>query len=98
MRLNRQQPFDIVILDYHLPQMDGLQTLQKLREAAPDLQAIVLTGHASLDVARQAMHLDVLEFLIKPCQRGETRAGAGSSAEAATEECPRAARCAVRTG
>ncbi|HEX4795978.1 MAG TPA: response regulator [Humisphaera sp.] len=71
VRLNRQQPFDIVILDYHLPQMDGLQTLQKLRETAPDLQAIVLTGHASLDVAREAMHLDVLEFLIKPCPRGE---------------------------
>jgi|SRR6185312_14383829 len=70
-RLNDQTSFDLVILDYHLPRMNGLQTLRRLRKSAPNLQAVVLTAHADLDVAREAMHLDVVEFLVKPCQRGE---------------------------
>lgn len=71
VRHNNENPFHLVILDYHLPRMNGLETLSKLRERSPELQAIILTGYASLDVARQAIHLDVVEFLTKPCQRGE---------------------------
>jgi DNA-binding NtrC family response regulator len=70
-RMNDQTPFDLAILDYHLPRMNGMQTLRRLRDSAPDLQAVVLTAHANLDLAREAMHLDVVEFLVKPCQRGE---------------------------
>ena len=70
-RLNREAPFDLAILDYHLPRMNGMQTLRKLREDSPDLQAVVLTAHADLSVAREAIHLDVVEFLTKPCQRNE---------------------------
>jgi DNA-binding NtrC family response regulator len=70
-RLNRDAPFDLAILDYHLPRMNGMQTLRKLREAAPELQAVVLTAHADLGVAKEAIHLDVVEFLTKPCQRNE---------------------------
>jgi DNA-binding NtrC family response regulator len=66
-----KQAFDIAILDYHLPRIDGLTTLRKLRQSVPNLQGIVLTGYANLDVAKQAIHLDVVEFLTKPCQRGE---------------------------
>jgi DNA-binding NtrC family response regulator len=71
VRHNQESPFHVVILDYHLPRMNGLETLAELREGSPELQAIVLTGYASLDVAKQAIHLDVVEFLTKPCQRGE---------------------------
>jgi DNA-binding NtrC family response regulator len=51
--------------------MDGLETLARLREKSTALQAIVLTGFASIDAAKQAMHLDVVEFLTKPCHLGE---------------------------
>src|SRR5579864_8233902 len=44
LRQHAESPFDIVILDYHLPMMDGLQTLQRLRQHTPELQAIVLTA------------------------------------------------------
>jgi len=70
-RLNREAPFDLAILDYHLPRMNGMQTLRALRETTPDLQAVVLTAHADLGVAKEAIHLDVVEFLTKPCQRNE---------------------------
>ena len=71
VRANAAQAFDVAILDYHLPRMNGMETLKRLRERSPGLQAIVLTAHADLDVAKEAIHLDVVEFLTKPCQRSE---------------------------
>lgn len=88
VRLNDQTPFDIAIVDYHLPRMDGMQTLQKLRQRSPDLQAIVLTGYANLDVARQAIHLDVVEFLVKPCQRDELEQALDRALKRKTHETP----------
>jgi two-component system response regulator RegA len=71
IRLTESQPVDIAILDLNLPGKDGLETLRRLRERTPNLQAIVLTGFASIESARQAVHLDVVEFLTKPCHLGE---------------------------
>lgn len=71
IRLNDAKPFEIAILDLNLPIMDGLEALGRLREKAPSLQAIVLTGFASIDAAKRAVHLDVVEFLTKPCHLGE---------------------------
>ncbi|HSZ58198.1 MAG TPA: response regulator [Tepidisphaeraceae bacterium] len=71
IRLTESQPVDIAILDLNLPGKDGLETLRRLRERMPNLQAIVLTGFASIESARQAVHLDVVEFLTKPCHLGE---------------------------
>lgn len=71
VRLNDAQPFDIAILDLNLPSMDGLETLRRIRERSPHVQAIILTGFASIESAKQAVHLDVVEFLTKPCHLGE---------------------------
>ena len=60
-----------MILDLNLPGIDGMETLSRLREKSGDLQAIVLTGFASVEAAKQAVHLDVVEFLTKPCHLGE---------------------------
>jgi DNA-binding NtrC family response regulator len=71
LRMNDAEPFDIVILDLNLPAMDGLEALRRLRERTPALQAIIVTGFASIESAKQAVHLDVVEFLTKPCHLGE---------------------------
>ena len=65
------QPPHIVLLDLDLPGIGGLETFARLRERHPDLQGIVLTGFGSLEAARQAIHLDVVEFLTKPVPLGE---------------------------
>lgn len=65
-----QQPFDILILDLNLPGMDGMEFLTSIRKRHPDIQVIVLTGFGDLEAAKRAIHLDVVEFLTKPCALG----------------------------
>lgn len=71
VRLNEVEPFDIAILDLGLPGMDGIETLARLRQASPNLQGIILTGSATVDAAKRAIHLGIVEFLTKPADRGE---------------------------
>jgi DNA-binding NtrC family response regulator len=71
MRTVEQSPPDIVLLDLNLPGMDGLQFFNALRQKQPEVQGIVLTGFASIEAAKQAVHMDMVEFLTKPCHLGE---------------------------
>ena len=71
MRRADAEPPDIVLLDLNLPGIDGMELLRRLRERFAAVQAIVLTGFASVDAAREAVHLDVVEFLTKPCHLGD---------------------------
>lgn len=71
VRLNEQQPFDVAILDLILPGMNGIDTLGRLRQASPNIQGIILSGSATVAAAKAAIHLGVVEFLTKPCNRGE---------------------------
>jgi DNA-binding NtrC family response regulator len=71
MRTVDQSPPDIVLLDLNLPGMDGLQFFQALRQKQPGVQGIILTGFASIEAAKQAVHVDMVEFLTKPCHLGE---------------------------
>lgn len=57
---------DVVVLDYKLPGMDGLKTLERLRQHHPNLPVIMITGHANVDMAVQAMKSGALDFLTKP--------------------------------
>lgn len=71
MRQFESAPPDIVLLDLNLPGMDGLEFFTSLRRRRPEVQGIVLTGFATVEAARQAVHMDMVEFLTKPCHLGE---------------------------
>ena len=58
--------FDAVILDLAMPEMDGIETLKILKEKNPDLQVILLTGHATIKQGIEAMKLGALDLLEKP--------------------------------
>ena len=57
--------WDLVLTDVEMPGMSGLELLQALRRAAPDLPVVVITGHASLDYAVSALRDHADEFLQK---------------------------------
>lgn len=62
----KDQSYDAIILDLVMPEMDGIETLKKLLSERPELQVILMTGHASLEKGIEAVKLGAMDFLEKP--------------------------------
>jgi DNA-binding NtrC family response regulator len=62
----QNESFDAVILDLLMPQMDGMEAMEALKKKNPDIQVILLTGHATVEKGVEAMKLGATDFLEKP--------------------------------
>ncbi|MFQ5682638.1 MAG: sigma-54-dependent transcriptional regulator [Candidatus Binatia bacterium] len=62
----KQEPPDIVVLDYRLPRMDGLKVLRKIKETRPEIEVIMMTAHGSVAGAVEAMKLGAFDYVAKP--------------------------------
>ncbi len=71
-RLESFQP-DIVLLDYHLPGIDGLTALSQIRVRRPDAKVVMITGHSSVKVAVDAMKAGAYDYIAKPLVLGELK-------------------------
>lgn len=61
-------PFSVVVTDYCMPGMNGIEFLKRVRQAAPETVRMLLTGSADLDAAIQAVNQgNIYRFLTKPC-------------------------------
>ncbi len=58
--------FDAVVLDQKMPGMDGIETLQKMRQRSPDATIVMATAFGSIDLAVEAMKAGARDFLKKP--------------------------------
>jgi len=63
-----QQTPALVLLDIWLPGTDGMAVLSRLRETHPDLPVIMMSGHAGIDAAVNAIKLGAVDFMEKPLQ------------------------------
>jgi DNA-binding NtrC family response regulator len=61
-----QEGVDLVLLDYRLPDTDGVSILRKMKEFDPDILVILLTAYASVETAVEAMKLGAYHFANKP--------------------------------
>ena len=61
-----QEAYDVIILDLMMPGVDGLEALKILKAKRPELQVILLTGHATVEKGIEAMKLGAMDFLEKP--------------------------------
>ena len=61
-----QSPVDVVVLDVRMPGMGGLETLRAIKKKTPLTEVVMLTGHASLEVAREGMENGAFDYLMKP--------------------------------
>ncbi len=68
-----EQPFDLVVTDYRLPGMNGLQVLQEIKARCPATEVLVITAYGTIDLAVQAMHSGAADFITKPFSQEEFR-------------------------
>src|SRR3989442_7058507 len=68
----RKRPFDVVLLDVWLPGMDGLETLEKVREIENAPEVIMISGHGTIETAVRATKLGAYDFLEKPLSIDKT--------------------------
>jgi len=58
--------YDLVFADIRMPVMNGMEFLRQAKDRKPDLDIIMMTGYASVDVAVEAMKLGAFDFITKP--------------------------------
>ncbi len=64
-------PYAVVISDMRMPEMDGVEFLSQVRQRTPDSVRMLLTGHADLYAAIDAVNRgNIFRFLTKPCKKG----------------------------
>ena len=66
LKLIRGEQPDLVILDIWMPELDGLETLKKLRQQFPTLLVVMMSGHGSIETAVKATKLGAYDYLEKP--------------------------------
>lgn len=71
LEMLKAEPVKVVVLDVKMPGIDGIETLRRIKEMMPDVEVIMLTGHADLDVAISGMALGAYDYLLKPADIDE---------------------------
>ncbi|HET9369398.1 MAG TPA: sigma-54 dependent transcriptional regulator, partial [Vicinamibacterales bacterium] len=67
-----RQPYDVILLDIWLPGIDGLDTLERLRDRRVDSQVIMISGHANVESAVRATKAGAFDFIEKPLSLEKT--------------------------
>ncbi len=60
---------DLVFMDIKMPQMDGIELLQRIKRSDPSIEVVMITAYASLDTVKNALTHGAFEYLIKPFSR-----------------------------
>jgi DNA-binding NtrC family response regulator len=64
-----QSPFDLVVTDLAMPQMDGLTLLARIQEMPTTPTVVVLTGHTEIHMALDASHRGAFDYIVKPSRK-----------------------------
>ncbi|MDO8141403.1 MAG: response regulator [Candidatus Brocadiales bacterium] len=62
----REGGVDFVLLDIMMPEMSGIETLQRIKAIRPELPVVMITAYATLKTAREAMRLGAYDYITKP--------------------------------
>jgi DNA-binding NtrC family response regulator len=62
----KQQPYEVLITDFRMPGLDGIEVLQRARRIRPACEVVLMTGHATVELARRALLRGAVDLLTKP--------------------------------
>lgn len=63
--------FDVVVLDFLMPGLNGIETLKLLKKKKPFIEVIILTGHGSVESGLQGMQFGAFDYVMKPADLDE---------------------------
>ncbi len=67
----RSDPPDVVLLDFRMPGMDGIEVLRIIKQINPSIEVIMLTGHGDTQTVEQGMKSGAFQYVMKPIDIGE---------------------------
>jgi DNA-binding NtrC family response regulator len=62
----KEKRYDVVLLDVKMPGMDGIATLREIKNVAPMIEVVMLTGHASVESGINGIKYGAFDYLMKP--------------------------------
>ncbi len=62
----KKAAYDVVVMDIKMPKMDGMEALERVQMLAPDTPVIMISGHANIDTAVEAVKKGAFDFISKP--------------------------------
>jgi two-component system response regulator PilR (NtrC family) len=80
-RLREAAPFDLVVTDLMMPGIDGIGVLRAAKDRAPETQVLIVTAHATVETAIEAMRLGAYDYVQKPFSTEELRVLADKAIE-----------------
>lgn len=79
-RIDEKQ-FDIVVTDVRMEEIDGIQVLEHVLAKSKDAKVIIITGYATVEVAREALAKGAFDFIAKPFKPNELRSAIAKAAK-----------------
>ncbi|MBI4700630.1 MAG: response regulator [Deltaproteobacteria bacterium] len=86
LRLIDQNEYDIVVSDIRMEGADGLDVLRHATARSPRTKVIMITGYATVEVARQALTMGAFDFIAKPFRLEDLRAAIARAAAKLEQE------------
>ncbi|AEF25654.1 response regulator [Streptococcus parauberis] len=71
LRLLDQEHIDVLISDVNMPEMSGLDLIEKAKEINPQIQTMIISGYQEFDYVKKAMELEAKAYLLKPIDKHE---------------------------
>jgi len=62
----KRNVYDVVLLDVKMPNMDGMETMDRIMEIKPELPVVMISGHGNIDTAVEAVKKGAFDFICKP--------------------------------
>ncbi|MBD3168473.1 MAG: response regulator [candidate division Zixibacteria bacterium] len=78
--------YDIVVTDVRMDEVDGMEVLSRVTEKSPKTKVIIITGYATIEIAREAIAKGAFDFIAKPFKPNELREIIQKAIDALEEE------------